>query len=266
MDDEYSRLLNLSSLPDLFACESGYMDANDCSWYHPNWILLRYLGMVSNPFWHAEFYRSVIEKYAEPNDDVFIIGTADFSMPLIFQQSGLRNIEISDLCNTPLNICKNVSEHRGYQWKTKKQNLFDGISRKYDIIANDAFITRFSYSQKRDAIRCIYDGLRDNGLYITTMRHDWNEGKPLIPNATDMKRFVTNAVLAAKGKGVNEEQARSAASEYIERMVSYPIRDTEMLDELISGLFKVEQLDTAIVPGEYTPTEYYRIVLRKKNA
>ena len=56
MDEEYIRLLNSNKLQELFDCKSGYMDQNDCTWYHENWMILRYLGVVSNPFWHEDFY------------------------------------------------------------------------------------------------------------------------------------------------------------------------------------------------------------------
>lgn len=263
MDNEYDRILKSDYLSSLFECKTGYMDVDDCSWYHHNWMLLRYLGMVSNPFWHENFYLNAIKKYLCSRSSVLILGTADFSMPYLCQQTGINALEISDICKTPLNICKNVSEHHGFTWKTKQQNIFDGISAKYDAILNDAFITRFSYNKKRRIFEEICNGLVDGGVYITTLRHGWNNGNPIIPTENEKQDFINKTVHSASVKKVNTEVAKLAASQYIERISSYPIRDEEMLQALIAGLFTIEQIDKKSVKGECVPTEYYNIVLRK---
>lgn len=50
MDEEYIRLLNSNKLQELFDCKSGYMDQNDCTWYHENWMILRYLEWFQTRF------------------------------------------------------------------------------------------------------------------------------------------------------------------------------------------------------------------------
>ena len=93
MDEEYIRLLNSNKLQELFDCRSGYMDQNDCTWYHENWMLLRYLGVVSNPFWHEKFYENAIQQYVNQLDKVLILGTADFSMPYLCQMKGIKKLK-----------------------------------------------------------------------------------------------------------------------------------------------------------------------------
>ena len=265
MDNEYDRILKLDSLPNLYECECGYVDTNDCSWYHSNWLLMRYLGMVSNPYWHESFYSQAIKKYVKQNSRVLVMGTADFSMPLLCQNAGIHNIEISDICNTPLNICTNVAEHYSFDWKTRKQNIFDGISSKYEAIINDAFLTRFPYDKKKEVLKKICDGLINDAVYITTLRHAWNNGDPLIPSASEKQDFVDRAVLSAVNKKVDSNRAMVAASQYIENMISYPIKDIEMLTDLSHGLFTIEQLELEGVPGECVFSEYYRVVFRKNS-
>ena len=70
--------------------KSGYMDQNDCTWYHENWMILRYLGVVSNPFWHEDFYEKAIRQYVNELEKVLILGTADFSMPYLCQMKGIK--------------------------------------------------------------------------------------------------------------------------------------------------------------------------------
>lgn len=264
MDNEYVRLLNNDTLSNLFVCKQGYVDVEDCSWYHPNWILLRYLGMVSNPAWHEEFYLSAFRKYLKSSDKVLVVGTADFSMPFICEKAGIINLTISDLCQTPLNICMNVSSHHGFGWTTEKMDIFSGIPLPYNAIVNDAFITRFAYDDKRTVFKRIYDGLVDDGVYITTMRHAWNGGKAVVPSENEKQDFVRRAERSAEKKNINIELAAQAASQYIEKMISYPIRDEAMLTELTGGLFTIEQMDKACIVGECVPTEYFRVVLRKR--
>lgn len=264
MINEYRRLLNLDSLSELLDCNAGYMDNEDCSWYHHNWMLMRYLGMVSNPFWHKDFYFTAIKKYVDFRGHTLIIGTADFSMPLLCQNAGIKEITISDICNTPLNICKNVSQFNGFSWTTEQNNIFYGLSDQFSTIINDAFLTRFPYANKRIVFEKIHDGLKNNGIYITTLRHAWNNFSPVIPTESEKKEFIDRAIKSAAEKNIDTLIAEKSASEYIQRMISYPIRDEQMLKELIEGLFVIEHLSTENVCGECVPTEYYNVILRKK--
>ena len=263
MDNEYNRLLNLNTLPDLFECKSGYLDEEDCSWYHHNWMILRLLGLVSNPFWHETFYYETIKKYANPEGKTLVLGTADFSMPYLCQRAGLKDIEICDICKSPLNICKNVSDYHSFNWKTKEQDIFDGIKSQYDLIINDAFITRFSDDKKRKVFESIYNGLVDGGFYITAFRHGSSNGGPIHASTEAKQVFISKAIQSATQKNLDAQSIIPIASQYIERIVSYPIQDEAMLNSLISDLFVIEQISTEKVPGECASTEYFHVVLRK---
>lgn len=63
--------------------------------------------------------------------------------------------------------------------------MFDGLNEKYDIVINDAFITRFEYDKKRIVLEKIWNALKDEGVYITTMRNDWNYGNAIVPNSAE---------------------------------------------------------------------------------
>lgn len=82
-------------------------------------------------------------------EKVLILGTADFSMPYLCQMKGIKKIKICDICKTPLNICQNVAKANNFSWEVEQKNVFDGLNEKYDIVINDAFITRFEYDKKR---------------------------------------------------------------------------------------------------------------------
>lgn len=263
MDDEYTRILQLDNLKELFECEKGYVDQEDCSWYHSNWMLLRYLGVVSNPFWHENFYHNVINKYTNNQTKVLVLGTADFSMPYLCQLEGIDDITICDICKTPLNICKCTAAYHGFSWKTEQKNIFDGINGKYDVVINDAFITRFEYEKKKTVLNHIWDTLKDDGIYITTMRHDWNGGEALAPSISEKYDFVQKVIHRAEEKSIDITKARNAAEQYIDKMKSYPVKNSQMISDFISGKFFVEFFEEDSVEGECVETQYYRIVLRK---
>ena len=90
MSNTYKHLNRLiAAQKDLVQCTHSYVNFCDCSWYHKNWLDLRYLEMVSNPFWHKDFFSKNLYLYASPSTDILIIGTADFSMPLLCHELGL---------------------------------------------------------------------------------------------------------------------------------------------------------------------------------
>lgn len=265
MDEEYIRLLNSNKLQELFDCKSGYMDQNDCTWYHENWMILRYLGVVSNPFWHEDFYEKAIRQYVNELEKVLILGTADFSMPYLCQMKGIKKIKICDICKTPLNICQNVAKANNFSWEVEQKNVFDGLNEKYDIVINDAFITRFEYDKKRIVLEKIWNALKDEGVYITTMRNDWNYGNAIVPNSAEKERFIEKTVRSAERKNIDCKKAKVAASRYIEKMKSYPIRDEKMLENLIDGLFDIMYIGQGQVEGECTRTTYFRLILQKQS-
>jgi len=136
-------------IPDCFKiakerCNGGYPDPSDCAWYHGNWMLLRYLGLVSNPFWHEKFYHKALQDIVGSSDrNVLVAGTADFSMPLLCYEAGVKNISVCDICDTPLIICKKVSELINANWNVFKQDITADSTMHYDVVINDAFYQGF---------------------------------------------------------------------------------------------------------------------------
>lgn len=264
MDNKYNSIIRRIDIPSQFECSSGYVDNEDCSWYHHNWLLLRKLGMVSNPYWHEEFYKEKIKEYVDSSLKSLVLGTADFSMPLLCSEAGIERLEICDKCKTPLNICTVVSQEYDLRWTTYQQDIFNGLNNKYDIVINDAFLTRFDYNKKRKVLEIISESLNDNGVYITTIRNGWNNGFAVIPTQSEKDYFISNALLKAKQTNENVRVVLSAATNYINNMISYPINNENYLKELVNGLFSIEYCAIHSVPGECLPTKYFQVVMKKK--
>lgn len=46
----------------------------------------------------------------------------------------------------------------------------------------------------------IWNALKDEGVYITTMRNDWNYGNAIVPNSAEKERFIEKTVRSAERK------------------------------------------------------------------
>ena len=264
MTNEYNKILSSINIPALLDCSSGYVDREDCSWYHHNWMLLRSLGLVSNPFWHTGFYtEQITTSMTRENSSVLVLGTADFSMPLLCHIVGIKSLEICDICKTPLNVCDEAAKLRGFSWITFQRDVFDGFERKYDMIVNDAFLTRFDCGEKRAVLKKIFDALSEKGFYITTVRKGWNGGQAVIPGPEQMEGFVDRAIQCAVRFDMDVESVKHAAGSYINKMISFPVQNKESLSELAEGLFTVKICNAIGVVGECLPTQYYQVVLQK---
>lgn len=250
----------------LETCAGGYPDKNDCTWYHSSWMLFRYLGMVSNPYWHSEFYeKAMIELKSNSKKNILIAGTADFSMPLFCHEIGIDKLDICDICHTPLLICNKVAELLKCNWTTYIQDICQENSHKYDAILNDAFLSRFV--DKRIPLRGITHSLESHGYYITTLKiGKWNSGGE-VPD-TIKSSFINKAV--TRYEQVREllpnVAIKNVAKTYVDRMASYPVANEKEVYMLFSeaGL-NILSLEKGNVEGEFEESEYFRIISQKSS-
>ncbi|MDR0752072.1 MAG: class I SAM-dependent methyltransferase [Christensenellaceae bacterium] len=264
MIENYEKYFNAVNLADVLECASGYLDSKDCSWYHRNWMTLRILGMVSNPFWHGSFFVEQLKEYYQKGKKILVLGTADFSMPLICVEAGVERLDICDICKTPLNICDKVALKNQFKWETFVSDICLGIDRKYDIIVNDAFLTRFQYDKKTIVLNSIGQALSPGGVYITTIRNDWNGGKAVIPTEEQKQGFITQAVIASQRTKLDEEAVRESASTYISHMISYPMESQESIKQMATDILTIKSCKLKTVVGECKLTNYFQVVFQKK--
>ena len=261
----YEKFIQIGQDIALQECTGGYPDKEDCSWYHGNWMLLRYLGVVSNPYWHEDFYRYAL-KYVKANDkeNFLVAGTADFSMPLFCSEIGVRKIHICDICETPLKICNLVSEYLKYDWTTFVQDICIEMPLKYDIIINDAFLSRFI--DKITVLKGISNSIKKGGYYITTLKQGkWNSGGDI----TDLaKESFVRKVKERYDK--NKEYLPSInideiSKTYINKMSSFPVLDEKEIYELFNDVgLNIIYLEKGDVEGEFEASNYFRIISQKQ--
>ena len=263
MINEYKRLSSHIDIEKLCKCGIGYVDAADCSWYHRNWMVLRNLDIVSNPFWHQCFYEQHLNEYAShPDSKNLVLGTADFSMPYLCKQIGISKLYISDICPTPLNICSAIALKEGFDWQTFSCDARQGIASQYNLIVNDAFLTRFNCVEKRYVLAHIGQALISGGKFVTTIRKGWNSGEPLVPSRSEKESFVRNAMDLAQN--YSRSLVEKSARQYIEKMTSYPIKDEDSLVSLCDGIFSIAYLSAISTPGECVESTYFEVVFMKK--
>lgn len=263
MTEEYKHLLSAIDINTALACSNGYVDAVDCSWYHKNWMFLRALGIVSNPFWHEQFFANQLKAWYAKTSRVLVLGTADFSMPLLCSTHEVEQIDICDICQTPLNVCDIFAMQKNLNWKTFCCDIRNGIDGCYDIIINDAFLTRFTYSEKPKVLQRIRQALTPGGIYITTIRNDWNAGRAFAPSESQKGTFIKKAKQIAESMSMDVQCAENAANTYINNMISYPMENKQSVIAMAEGILAVMQCTLIKVPGEIDETSYFQVVFQK---
>ncbi len=264
INDLYEKLIPLGQKFAKDNCNGGYPNKDDCTWYHGNWMLLRYLGVVSNPYWHENFYRNVF-KSIDYNKTlkVGVLGTADFSMPLLCSEIGVDKVNILDICNTPLMICDLVASHLKLDWVTGLHDVCADLDEKLDIIINDAFLSRFK--DKDAVLRGIFDSLKDDGYYITTLKQGkWNNGGEVAESLRlSFIDKVRTRYMLLKGK-LPDVDIEAIAAKYVDKMASFPVRNDSEIKEIFENAgFKILKIFKNSVEGEYQNSCYFEILAQK---
>ena len=266
-----------------------------CEWYHGVWQYLRALDCVSAPQWHEEFYtREFVDaaRFANDSFSVLISGTADYSI-LYLLINALKNskkrieIDIVDLCDTPINICewyiarfreedKEICGCFSFHMYRSNIALFDR-GKKYDLICSDAFLTRFSSDETKSVVNKWRQLLNDDGRVVTTVRlyNDSNIVKPSFEEEannihTFLRKVFTKYELLSNDQKkkfcISSNELSFLAARYIVNMLSNPHGNEHDIDLLFkeSGLSIIPaQSQIHKVPGEVRETEYYQIVAKK---
>jgi len=246
-------------------CNGGYPDSEGCCWYHGNWLLLRCLGLVSNPVWHLNFYLREIKNHYK--NHATVIGAADISMPYICHLASVDSILIADICNTPLSLCDKFSKIENLNWRTANVNLLQNCLSDYpsSLIVNDAFLTRFKKNEKLTILKKIYENLSNGGVYITTVRKGVYCENGYKSPVEFRNKFIKRAIEIAQKKGILcKKKVKIISHEYINKMISFPIESKQELSLLANSVgFKILNLFHVTVPGESETSEYFEVVMKK---
>lgn len=260
----YEKFIDDGRIISLHECSGGYPDKEDCTWYHSNWMLLRYLGVVSNPYWHEVFFRNALEYVNAKNQDLLVAGTADFSMPLLCSESGVEKIYICDICTTPLKICKMVSTFLSCEWTTYLQDICAKSPSKYNVIINDAFLSRFI--DKVPVLQGISERLKSGGYYITTLKQGkWNNGGEVSDLVRESFVRKVKERYYKKEAVLPQIDIESISTTYVSKMSSFPVKSEIEVYKLFNSVgLNILHLEKGRVEGEYEASEYFRIISQKE--
>lgn len=258
-------------------CKGGYMSKEDCSWYHSVWQYLRIFNMVSTPTWHANFYKDALGNLAKTGSyqRTLVSGTADYSMlaHLIWSYR-LQNVEpkvtVLDLCETPLLLCKWYAKLISGDVDTYVGSIFEhDPPDKYDLIVTDAFLTRFTSSERISVVNKWSSLLRSNGCIVTTLRIEPSMTEECVKTTSLQsdafrRRALQEATRWQDFLDKSPEEIANKSQRYAERMVSYSIKSIEEIEKLfIENNFKIDEIKTSIVPGEMSSTMYAEVIAKR---
>lgn len=267
-----------------------------CDWYHGAWQYLRVLDCVSAPQWHESFYVDQLNEAIDGKDgsvSVLISGTADYSILHLIVETVKTSgktieIDIVDLCQTPLEICKwYIEEFRRaepllsdrFSFNLFRRNiaLFDK-GKRYDVICTDAFLTRFSSDEAQSIVDKWSKLLKASGRIITTVRV-YPDRFQQTPSFAEESRMIQKYLKKVEERyrklteeemrlfDITENELSFLASRYIIKIMSNPLGDVLDLKGIFlnSGL-KVIESNSSVgeVAGEVNRTDYYHIVAVKE--
>jgi hypothetical protein len=254
-------------------CQGDHVSPEDCSWYHSVWQYLRIFNMVSTPTWHSRFYLDTLQALVPicSHTRVLISGTADYSMLAhvlwAFKNSATTpQITVLDLCETPLFLCKWYGKSVGARITTTASDILTYESGPFDVIATDAFLTRFSSAARREVIRKWHDLLAPKGIVVTTVRIERGLSKSSVQATPDQADAFRRKALQEARRWQSflscpPERIANLAQRYAERMTSYSFSSEDEVRSLFqdAGL-NVKTLIVVEVPGEMASTLYAEVV------
>jgi hypothetical protein len=257
-------------------CRGSYLNSEDCSWYHSIWQYLRVFNLVSTPTWHTNFYVDELARIARTGEGrrLLISGTADYSMLAhvlwAYERAAAPNaVTVLDLCETPLLLCRWYAKSVNKQVDVVAADIFAyGPAQPFDVIATDAFVTRFPADQRPGLLRRWHELLRKDGWVVTTVRiHNKPSGSKVLASKSESDDFAERAFEEAQRwqsfLRVSPKVIREQARTYAERMTSYSFdSESEVRALFESNGFRIQSLAVVSVPGEMVETTYAEIVAR----
>ncbi|MGH1576496.1 hypothetical protein [Planktotalea sp.] len=251
-------------------CQGGWVDLENCGWYHGSWTLLRVLGLVSNPYWHFQFFSSRVAKL-NAQDNALVLACADASMAhLVLLQSDCY-LTVADICDTPLVLSKELAEELGRDITCQKMDILNGsIDRRFELIVTDAFLTRFRSIEKMRVLSNVSSLLQPNGRFVTTVRMGGkiNDADGYMSGG-DRKRWFVERAIARFNElggvpGFEETIVKELAQNYMRSMESYRFSDlSEIKYFLKAAELKLLEYEEVIVPGESEESIYLRMEIGK---
>ena len=256
-------------------CGSGYVDKENCAWYHGVWQYLRLCDKASTPTWHFDFYVEELSRILKDNSSILISSAADYStlatvVEVLRELQLEASITVVDICKTPLILNQWYAEEVNYPVDILHRDIRKlNLTNAYDLIITDAFLTRFNKFEKDIVLKQWNKALKSNGYVITTVRVEKDlyneyitpEKEYIRPFVDDLNKCLQNTYhLNPRIIGI----VKQLAEIYANKMISYPFRSkNEIINLFQDNGFIVDKSEIESIKGEFRPTTYCRIVAHK---
>lgn len=216
-------------------CKGGLPDSEGCAWYHGAWPILRILDVVSNPYWHYRFFSKHIKNQlpVEERCHALVMGCADVSSAYLLLDECECCLDVVDLCATPLSFVDRFASSSGREITTFQADILDHqFEHKYDLIFNDAFLTRFNPNEKIAALSKCRETLKVGGMYLTSIRLGGSalaRDGGYTSQSNRRNWFVERSLAKFKEiggvEGFSSEDIENIARSYMRSMASYRFAD-----------------------------------------
>lgn len=234
-----------------------------CSSYHAFYPLACEIfpqGPMQHFDWWVEKMRSTV-KDVDRKPVVWIPATATPVMVEIAEEALGREADyiVSDLCGTPLRVIKKAFDKSVHTYKSDifkpNYDLWRGfLHGGIDIIATDAFITRFDQQALVSIMKTFKSALRKGGHLLTTVRHPKageSSASNLLENNSSTAGYP-DRVIAAWGQYVSKHPNADniVDSEFLRKLAQYYAENMKSRHgkaEELENLFEEARLSLSVL-------------------
>ncbi len=234
-----------------------------CAWYHSAWPLLRALGLVASPERHRGFFSAGLGEALTVADEprILVAGAADAGMLDIVMDAGATHgvtprVTVLDRCATPVQVCEAHAQRARATIDAWVGDVVDvDAHRGFDAVCTHGLLSQIPSAKRLRLAGALVQMLRPGGCFITTIAlsgGDAGETRRFSPE--EVQAFAAGAKRAADARpdlGIDANEAESRARGWAEGVVSFPIRDTQHVTDVLarSGL-QLSTLDVRTIAGQ----------------
>ena len=217
--------------------------ADDCSWYHGAWPMLRGLGVLQGVDGDADFFRDSIAASAAPGQRVLITAAADHAILALvleaFRSRAARpHVTVVDRCPTALALNRWYGRWNGLRVDTARADITDYASSSgFDLITTHSILS-FIPEALRPRLYANWRALLRSGgrlVIAQAVRPQAQEGAVRAFDADEVERFVarTEARAQVRDIGLPLEQIRELARRFARHKTSLSVGSAEAI---VAGL------------------------------
>ena len=222
---------------------SAHGHADDCSWYHGAWPMLRGLGVLQGVDGDAEFFREAIAQSARPGQRVLITAAADHAILALVldafrSRDALPQVTVVDRCPTALALNRWYGRWNGLRVATARADITEyAAPAGFDLITTHSILS-FIPEDLRPRLYANWRALLASGgrlVIAQAVRPQAQEGAVRAFDAEEVERFVARTEQRAQARdiGLPPEQIRELARRFARHKTALSVGSAEAI---VAGL------------------------------